>query len=41
MREVLLRPSDVWMENRQEPQQPKGLKGWIIDLIYEKKKKLG
>jgi hypothetical protein len=38
-RELLLQPSDVWMEDRQGPQQPKGLKQWIIDLIYEKKEK--
>jgi hypothetical protein len=40
MRELLLRPSDVWMEVRQEPRQPKGLKRWILDLIYEKKEKV-
>jgi hypothetical protein len=39
MRELLLRPSDIWMEDRQEPQQLKGLKRRIIDLIYEKKEK--
>jgi hypothetical protein len=38
MRELLLQLSDVWTEDRQEPWQPKGLKQWIIDLIYEKKK---
>jgi hypothetical protein len=26
MRELLLQPSDIWMKDRQEPQQPKGLK---------------
>jgi hypothetical protein len=41
MRELLLRPSDVWMEDRQEPQQPKGLKWWILYLIYERKKNIG
>jgi hypothetical protein len=40
MRELLLWPSDIWTEDREEPQQPKGLKQWIIDLIYEKKKRL-
>jgi hypothetical protein len=40
MRELLLWPSDIWTEDREEPQQPKGLKRWIIDLIYEKKKRL-
>jgi hypothetical protein len=40
MRELLLWPSDIWTEDREEPQQPKGLKWWIIDLIYEKKKRL-
>jgi hypothetical protein len=39
MRELLLRPSDIWMKDRQEPRQPKGLKRRILDLIYEKKKK--
>jgi hypothetical protein len=39
MREFLLRPSDVWTEDRQEPWQPKGLKQQILDLIYEKKKR--
>jgi hypothetical protein len=39
MRELLLWPSDVQMEDRQELWQPKGLKQRIIDLIYEKKKK--
>jgi hypothetical protein len=34
------KPSDVWMEDRQEPQQPKGLKQQILDLIYEKKEKV-
>jgi hypothetical protein len=38
-RELLLRPSNVWTTDRQEPWQPKGLKQWIIYLIYEKKKK--
>jgi hypothetical protein len=38
--ELLLRPNDVWMEDRQEPRQPKRLKRWILDLIYEKKKNL-
>jgi hypothetical protein len=38
MRELLLQSSDVWTEDRQEPQQSKGLKRQIIDLIYEKKK---
>jgi hypothetical protein len=38
-RELLLRPSDVWTEDRQEPWQPKGLKQQIIDLIYDKKEK--
>jgi hypothetical protein len=38
-RELLLRPSNVWTEDRQEPWQPKGLKQQILDLIYEKKKK--
>jgi hypothetical protein len=38
-RELLLQPGDVWMEGRQEPQQPKGFKWWIIYLINEKKKK--
>jgi hypothetical protein len=37
-REFLLWPSNVWMKDRQESQQPKGLKRQIIDLIYEKKK---
>jgi hypothetical protein len=41
MRELLLRPSDVWMEDRQEPWQPKGLKWWILYLIYERKKNIG
>jgi hypothetical protein len=40
MRELLLRPSDVWTEDRKEPWQPKGLKRRILDLIDEKKKKL-
>jgi hypothetical protein len=40
MRELLLRPSDVWIEDGQEPREPKGLKRWILDLIYEKKKNL-
>jgi hypothetical protein len=35
----LLRSSDVWTEDRQEPRQPKGLKRRILDLTYEKKKK--
>jgi hypothetical protein len=38
MRELLFWPSNVWTEDRQEPWQPKGLRRWIIDLIYEKKK---
>jgi hypothetical protein len=37
MKELLLRPSDVWMKDRQKPQQPKGLKQWILDLIDKKK----
>jgi hypothetical protein len=37
-RELLLQPSDIWTEDRQEPQQSKGLKWQIIDLIYKKKK---
>jgi hypothetical protein len=43
MRELLLQPRDIWMEDRQEPRQPKGLKQRILDPIYEKKKstKLG
>jgi hypothetical protein len=41
MRELLLRPSDIWTEDRQEPRQPKGLKWRILDLIHEKKKNLG
>jgi hypothetical protein len=40
MRELLLWPSDIWTEDRQEQQQPKG-EQWILDLIYEKKKNLG
>jgi hypothetical protein len=38
MMELPLQPSDVWTTDRQEPQQPKGLKWWIVDLIDEKKK---
>jgi hypothetical protein len=38
MRELLLWPIDDWMEDMQEPQQPKRLKQWILDLIYGKKK---
>jgi tRNA U34 2-thiouridine synthase MnmA/TrmU len=36
MRELLLRPSDVWTKDRQELQQPKGLRWRLIDLIVEK-----
>jgi hypothetical protein len=39
MMELFLRPSDVWMKDRQEPQQSKGLKWRILDLIDEKKEK--
>jgi hypothetical protein len=39
MRELFLRPSDVWTEDMKEPYQSKGLKRRIIDLIYEKKEK--
>jgi hypothetical protein len=39
MRELLLQPSDVWMKDRHEPRQPKGLKRRILDLIDEKKEK--
>jgi hypothetical protein len=39
MIELLLRPSNVWVKDRQEPWQPKGLKRQILDLIYEKKKR--
>jgi hypothetical protein len=38
-REFLLRTSDVWTEDRGEPQQSKELKGRILDLIYKKKEK--
>jgi hypothetical protein len=38
MMELLLRPSDVWTEDSQEPWQPKWLNWRILDLIYEKKK---
>jgi hypothetical protein len=37
MMELLLRPSDVWMEDSQERQESKGLKWQILDLIDEKK----
>jgi hypothetical protein len=40
MRELLIWPSDIWTEDRQEPQQPMGLKRRILDLIDEKKKNL-
>jgi hypothetical protein len=36
----LLWPSDVWMEEKQEPQQLKELWRWIVDLIDENKRKL-
>jgi hypothetical protein len=39
MRELLFRSNDVWVKDRQEPQQLKRLKWPILDLIYEKKKK--
>jgi hypothetical protein len=35
---LLLRPSDVWTVERQEPWQLKELKWWQIDLIDEKQK---
>jgi hypothetical protein len=38
-RELLLQPSDIWIEDRQEPRQPWRLGWWIIDLIDEKKEK--
>jgi hypothetical protein len=36
--ELLLWSSDVWMEDRQEPWHPKGLKRQILNLIYKKEK---
>jgi hypothetical protein len=39
MRELLLRSSDVWMKDRKEARQPKGLRWQILDLLYEKKKR--
>jgi hypothetical protein len=39
MMELLLQPSDVWTEDRQQPQQPKVLKQRILDLNDEKKEK--
>jgi hypothetical protein len=35
---LLLLPSDIWTVKRREPQQPKGLKRRILNLIDEKKK---
>jgi hypothetical protein len=36
---LLLRLSDIYIEDRLEPQQPKELERWILDLIDEKKEK--
>jgi hypothetical protein len=33
----LIRPSDVWMKKMCEPQQPKRLEWWLIDLINVKR----
>jgi hypothetical protein len=33
---LLHQPSDVWIEDRLEPQQPKGLWQWLLDLIARK-----
>jgi hypothetical protein len=35
----LLHPSDIWMEEKKEPQQLKEFWRWIVDLIDEKEKK--
>jgi hypothetical protein len=32
----ILRPSDVWMKNMCEQQQPKTLEWWLIDLTEVK-----
>jgi hypothetical protein len=37
--ELLLQPTDVWMEDRKEPWQPKELWRWILDLIDKQKEK--
>jgi hypothetical protein len=36
---LLLRLSDVWTVEGQEPRQPRRLKWWLIHLIDENKKK--
>jgi hypothetical protein len=37
--ELLLWPTDVWMEDRKEPWQPKELWRWILDLIDKQEEK--